>query len=137
MNAMSATSGPLPLRELREVFARHPEIRQALVFGSVAAGSADAGSDLDIAVEADAPLDAMSKMQLIEELAVAIGRPVDLIDLKVAGGPVLGQILAYGRRVLGSNADHAALMSRHLFDAEDFQPYIRRMLGERRRAWTG
>ena len=87
-------------------------------------------------MEADHPLDAAEKMQLIEALTLATGRPVDLIDLKTAGVPLLGQILATGRRILGSNADHAALLRRHLFDAADFQPYVERMLRERRQAWT-
>ena len=120
---------------LREVLDGHPGIRQALVFGSVAAGRGRPDSDLDIAVEADHPLDAAEKTRLIEAFAVATGRPVDLIDLKTASVPLLGQVLAHGHRILGSNADHAALIRRHLFDAADFQPYIDRMLRERRQAW--
>lgn len=125
------------LTQLRDVLAGHPGIRQALVFGSVAAGRERSDSDLDIAVEADHPLDAAEKSRLIEALAVATGRPVDLIDIRTASVPLLGQIVAHGRRILGSNADHAALVRRHLFDATDFQPYVDRMLRERRQAWTG
>lgn len=129
---MSAT----PSR-LREVLEQHPHIRQALVFGSVASGHARPESDLDIAVEADHPLDAGEKVRLIEALAAATGRPIDLIDLKSTSGPLLGQILKHGRRILGSDSDHAELIRRHLFDVEDFEPYIERMLRERRQAWIG
>jgi len=128
-------STPLPL--LRDVLERHPDIRQALVFGSVATGSARQDSDLDIAVEASRPLDAEDKLRLIEALAAAAGRPVDLIDLKTIGGPLLGQILKHGQRILGSHSDHAELLRRHMFDTEDFQPYVERMLRERRQAWIG
>ena len=128
-------AAPLPL--LRKVLQAHPYIRQALVFGSVATGRARRDSDLDIAAEADRPLDPAQKTQLIEALAVATGRPVDLIDLKTAGGPLLGRILAQGQCILGSDADYAELVRRHVFDAEDFQPYIDRMLRERRQAWIG
>jgi predicted nucleotidyltransferase len=121
---------------LREILENHPGIRQAVVFGSVASGKANLGSDLDIAIEAERPLSAAQKMRLIEDLAAAIGRPVDLIDLKTAGEPLLGQILQHGQRILGSNTDYAALIRRHLFDAEDFLPYAQRMLHERKRAWT-
>ncbi|GGJ99618.1 hypothetical protein GCM10011394_06010 [Luteimonas terricola] len=103
----------------------------------MAAGRAHPGSDLDIAVEADHPLDAREKTALIEAFASATGRPVDLIDLKTASGPLLAQILKHGRRILGSDSDHAELIRRHLFDAEDFQPYVERMLRERRQAWIG
>jgi predicted nucleotidyltransferase len=122
---------------LRDLLEGQPGIRQALVFGSVASGDAGPGSDLDIAVEANHPLDAAEKARLIEVLAAATGRPVDLIDLKTVGEPLLGQILKHGQRILGSNADHAALIRRHVFNSEDFQPYIDRMLLERRRAWIG
>ena len=121
--------------QLRQALENHPGIRQALVFGSVASGRARPDSDLDIAVEADHPLDAAEKVKLIEALALASGRPVDVIDLKTASAPLLGQILARGQRILGTNADHAELMRRQLFDTADFQPYIDRMLRERRRKW--
>lgn len=129
---MSATPS-----QLRQILEDHPGIRQALVFGSVASGHSRPDSDLDIAVEADHLLNAAEKMRLIEALTLATGRPVDLIDLKTASVPLLGQILAHGRRIMGSNADHAALLRRHLFDAADFQPYVDRMLRERRQAWIG
>lgn len=122
---------------LREILGSHPGIRQAVVFGSVASGNASRDSDLDIAVEAERPLSAEEKMRLIEDLAAATGRPIDLIDLKTAGEPLLGQILQHGQRILGSNTDYAALISRHLFDAEDFLPYAQRMLREKKRAWIG
>ena len=85
----------------------------------------------------DALLTAETKMALIGALSQAIGRPVDLIDLRVAGEPLLGQILKHGVRLMGSDSDHAELIKRHLFDEADFMPYRRRILAERRRAWIG
>lgn len=123
--------------QLRDILQTQPGIRQAWVFGSVAAGKARADSDLDIAVEADHPLSADEKRRLIATLAAATGRPVDLIDIRTVGEPLLGQILKHGQRLFGSNADHAALIRRHVFDSEDFVPYIKRLLRERRQAWTG
>ncbi len=121
---------------LRDLLQRHPGIRQALVFGSVAAGQAAPDSDLDIAVEAERALAPAEKMALIETLAAATGRPIDLIDLKTAGEPLLGQILTHGRRILGSDVDYADLIRRHVFDTEDFLPYVERMLQKRRQART-
>lgn len=125
------------LTRLREALDGHTDIRQAIVFGSVAAGTARAGSDLDIAVAAERPLSAERRLELIESLALASGRPVDLIDLRTAGEPLLGQILQNGVRLRGSDAEHAELVRRHLFDAADFLPYVERMLEERRQRWIG
>ena len=61
-------------------------------------------------------------MALIGDLADATGRPVDLVDLRTVGEPLLGQILSHGLRLLGSTEAHGCLLSRHLIDAADFLP---------------
>jgi predicted nucleotidyltransferase len=122
---------------LRSVLARHEGLRLAVLFGSLARGEASAVSDLDVAVAMDAPLDLARKMSLIEDLALAFGRPVDLVDLRSAGEPLLGQILRHGVRLLGSDGAYAELLYRHLVAEADFVPYQRRILAERRRAWIG
>lgn len=122
---------------LKGALAEHGGIRLAILFGSRATGRATAHSDLDLAVRTTAPLDVDEKIALIEILAEATGMPVDLIDLKRVGEPLLGQILKHGVRLMGSDTDYAALLSRHLFDAADFLPYRNRILAERRRAWIG
>lgn len=133
---------PLPLSsgvdaELRGVLARFPALVLALVFGSVAQGRPRADSDLDIAVAAHQALTIAEKMDIITALADRTGRPVDLIDMKVASGPLLGQILRHGRRLLGSDAAYGQLLSRYLLEQADFMPYRNRVLAERRAAWIG
>ena len=122
---------------IQQVLAQHGGIRMAILFGSLAKAQAMPQSDLDLAIQMDAPLTAEAKMALIGELSQAIGRPVDLIDLRVAGEPLLGQILKHGARLLGSDSDYAELLKRHLFEEADFMPYRRRILAERRQAWIG
>lgn len=122
---------------LQATLARHPGLELAIVFGSVAGGTQDAQSDVDLAVQAACPLDASMKMALVAELAEATGRAVDLIDLRSAGEPLLGQILVHGRRLLGSDEAYARLLSRQLIDAADFLPCAQRILDERRQAWVG
>jgi predicted nucleotidyltransferase len=120
---------------LRPALAQRPELELAIVFGSVAAGRQRPGSDLDIAVQARRPLTAEQRMTLVGELALASGRAVDLVDLRAVGEPLLGQILAHGRRLVGSDEAFAELVCRHLFDAADFLPYAQRIVEQRRRAW--
>jgi predicted nucleotidyltransferase len=121
---------------LADILSREPGLRLALLFGSFADGSAGPDSDVDVAVMFDRALDADRKMRLIENLADRTGRAVDLVDLHRVGEPLLGQVLK-GRRLIGTDADFTALTLRHLYDQEDFMPYINRMLAERRREWIG
>lgn len=97
---------------LRQALAEHGGVRLAILFGSQATGHATALSDIDLAVQMAAPLEAVDKIALIERLALATG-------------------------LLGSDTDYATLLSRHLFDAADFLPYRNRILAERRQAWIG
>lgn len=126
----------MSIQQVQAVLATHPDTRLAYVFGSVARGRAHLDSDVDVAVQMGRPLDSVRRLQLIEELALATGRPVDLIDLDTVGEPLLGQILKHGQRIAGDRAAHVAMMSRHVYAMEDFVPYVTRMLKERRRAWT-
>lgn len=103
----------------------------------MARGRERADSDVDIAVQAAKALDAQRRIQLVGDIAAATGRAVDLVDLRTAGGPLLGQILTSGQRLLGSEEAFGALLSRHLIDDADFGPYAQRMVDERRRAWIG
>ena len=114
-----------------------PGIVLAILFGSLAAGKGHAESDLDLAVDAGRRLTASEKMALISELAGRTGRPIDLVDVRTAGEPLLGQILRHGKRILGSDTHYANLLCKHLFDQADFLPYRNRILAERRQAWIG
>ena len=58
-----------------------PEVVAIYRFGSTATGQAGKESDVDIAVLPAAPLDPVFRFDLQETLAVALHRPVDLVDL--------------------------------------------------------
>lgn len=124
------------LDAVRRALARHPEIRLAIVFGSVGRGRARRDSDIDVAVLTESGLGPDEKLALIGEIAEETGRAVDLVDLRRAGEPLLGQVLK-GIRIVGNDTDHAELALRHIYANEDFMPYVRRMLEERRKAWIG
>lgn len=124
-------------KQIRQVLERHSAIRLALLFGSLAKGTARFDSDLDLAVGADRPLGVDETIELISDLATVIGRPVDLIDLSTVGEPLLGQIIAGGTRIVGSDTLYAELVLKHLYNQEDFVPYQKRILQERREAWIG
>jgi uncharacterized protein len=119
---------------LADFFERQADIRLAILFGSAASNRLRVESDIDVAVQCDAPLTASRKTELIEEVALISGRPVDLIDLNTIGQPLLGYILQ-GRRLKGSSNALARLAYRSLIEQTDFLPLVERTLAQRRHAW--
>lgn len=75
---------------LRELFQTHQSIKLAILFGSVAKGTARPDSDIDLAIDLGCPMSLEEKMELIADIAMLTGRPVDLIDLSSVGEPLLG-----------------------------------------------
>lgn len=115
---------------VRSALSPLPYVELAILFGSLAKGSQRAHSDLDVAVLAKERLTAAQRIELIDSMAIASGRPVDLIDLRSAGQPILNQILAYGIRVIGTNAEMASLVYRNLFDRANFLPRQERIIND-------
>ena len=125
-------------RKIQHVMARHPSVVLAILFGSMANDRARNDSNLDIAVATTTPLTAQTHLAIIEDLALAIGRPVDLIDLDRTHNPLLQQILTKGRRVLcHDRTRYAELLLRMVYEEADFMPYYRRILSDKRQAWIG
>jgi len=122
---------------IAETLLTQPDLELVILFGSAVTNRAQADSDVDLAVDAGHRLSVDEKMALISALAQRMGRPVDLIDLRSVGEPLLGEILCHGKRILGSDERYANLIRRHLFDQADFLPYRNRILAERRHAWIG
>jgi predicted nucleotidyltransferase len=103
----------------------------------LATGTVGPDSDVDLAVECAEALTAEVKRRLIEDLAEAGGRPVDLVDLHGARPALVGSVLRQGKRLRGDTEAYARLVSRHLIDTADFLPYYRRTPAARRQAWIG
>ena len=131
------TEGPYLTRTILAALSTQPAIKLAILFGSLAGGRERTDSDVDLAVDVGHRLSAGETLALITELAERTGRPVDLVDLRAVGEPLLGQILRHGTKLLGSETSYADLIRRHLFDQADFLPYRSRILAERRQAWIG
>jgi predicted nucleotidyltransferase len=125
-------------RKIKHVMARHPSVVLAIPFGSMATDQARNDSDLDIAVATSTPLTTQTHIAIIEDLALTVGRPVDLIDLDRTHNPLLQQILTKGRRVLcHDRTRYAELLLRMVYEEADLMPYYRRILSDRRQAWIG
>lgn len=105
-----------------------PAVRAAWVFGSVAAGTAHAGSDVDVTVLAEQPLTAGETRALIEALAQTTGRPVDVVDLQASQGAIVKQVFGKGRRLFCDDPTLVAeRLKRFWFDQADWEPYRQRI----------
>ena len=119
---------------LRKTLNHFKDIKVCIMFGSVAAGKASPGSDLDIAVAGKQPLSEDVFLKLMEALSDTTNREIDLIDLMAVSGPVLKKALSTGKIILNLDKNlYARLISRMLFDEADMMPYYHRTLRERRR----
>ncbi len=125
-------------RTIKSVVSGYPSVVLAILFGSMARDRTRNDSDLDIAIASSTPLTVQTHLAIIENMALAVGRPVDLIDLDRTHNPLLRQILTKGRKVLcHDRTRYAELMLRMVYEEADVMPYYRRILSERRQAWIG
>lgn len=107
-------------------------LKLAIVFGSAASETLRADSDLDIAVHAGQPLNSDQIQSLVNEISMATGRPVDLIDLSRTHGVLLRQILHRGRLLFCRDTTLLGdLTSQLLAWQEDFEPTLNAMLKAR------
>ncbi len=121
--------------QLTTFLTRYPQLKLAILFGSMAEERATPDSDIDLGLLSDAPLSSSVKLELMEAIGAEFGRPVDIVDLYYAPEPVLGQVFK-GKRLLGENTVYAELLTKHLINTADFLPLQQRILAERRAAWT-
>lgn len=98
----------------------HPDLKGIYVFGSFATQTQTADSDLDIALLANQPLDPLILFHISQEIAYAIGKEVDLIDLSQASTVFQAQIVTKGFRIESQN-HHAC----EIFEDFVYSQYMR------------
>jgi len=93
-------------------------VRYATLFGSVARGTANRESDIDVAVSFGKPMSSDLRAALIGIVADVAGRAVDLIDLETARGLVLAQAMR-GKEILCDEVATRQRLIAHLLRSED------------------
>ena len=127
---------PPLIHQLKEALSQFPELKLAILFGSLSEGKETKESDLDIAVAAERQLTAEQKMKIIEALAQSFTRPVDLIDLQTKREPIFSRAITKGKLIYCLDSKlYAELIKTVMFNAADFLPLRSRILKERRKAW--
>jgi predicted nucleotidyltransferase len=113
------------LDALRGILETEPGVAYALVFGSLARGTARPDSDVDVALELfpGAPRDARAIGALAARLTAAAGREAHVVLLDEAPSPLAYRIFRDGHVLL--ERDRAALVSRKartVLEYLDFKP---------------
>lgn len=109
-----------------------PDLLLAMVFGSTADGSHRPDSDIDVAVYPRNQLASRKRQLLVDEIAFATGRTVDLIDLTHVDGALLRQILHSGKVIFSKEPGILGTLSERLLDwQEDFEPQLNTLLETR------
>ena len=108
----------MDLEQAKEVFARHAgDYRFAYIFGSVADGTADAASDLDVLVVRETSLPFFERVREIMDLRMELGNadlliytPAELDEMCAEPGRYfVKQIVAKGYRIEGQQGGGAPL----------------------------
>jgi len=125
------------IRKCRGVLIPASGVRLALIYGSYAAGTMRMGSDVDIAVLLDRPIDVDRRLALAEQFESALSLTIDLADLYAMSGTILRQILCKGQ-VLVKNDPVAmeTLIRRMIYNQSDVMPIVRRTLAERQKRFV-
>lgn len=122
------------IQQLQVWLNRQDRIELAVLFGSYARGTQTIQSDLDLAIQMvlKKQLNAKQKLEYILGIGELLGVNVDLVDLTRVGQPLLSQVLKYGIQLKGSRTQYAELAIKNINTTQDFLPYIKRMMSERR-----
>jgi predicted nucleotidyltransferase len=124
-------------RAILRVLVQFPQVHIAYLFGSAVGNRLTSTSDIDIAVVADTRLPLETRLTLAAQMAQALHREVDLIDLQDVTGEILQHSLCQGTKLLQKDTRvHADLIKRLWFDQSDMMPYRRRLLAERRKRFV-
>ncbi len=82
---------------------RVPGLRGIWLFGSLARGQQRDDSDIDLAVLAAAPIDAVELFDLGLDLGVQASRDVDLLDLRVVSTIMRKEVVSEGELVFAAD----------------------------------
>ena len=104
---IDSDDGRLAERLVSVIRAHFPQVMAIYAFGSQVQGSANAQSDLDLAVLVAGYADPLALWDMSGTLADVVNCPVDLLDLRAASTVMQYQVITTGRRLwsAGLSAD--------------------------------
>ncbi len=129
---MTSTEHRIAAR-LRQV---RPNLRLAMLFGSVAEGRGGVESDVDLGLLGEGPLEMDTILEIAGTVGDLTGRRIDIVDLHDVPQPITGYVLQ-GKRLPGSDECFASLCTRHLIEREGFGRVREREVARRVEEWIG
>jgi predicted nucleotidyltransferase len=123
-------------RHIMRAFQSVPGVAAVYLFGSVARGTARAGSDLDVGVlylDRPAPTLEGQPYELEAALERAVGRPVEVVVLNAAPVDLRSRVLRDGRLIIDRDRSaRIAFEVRTRNEAWDLEPVLREYRSPRR-----
>ncbi|MDZ7718329.1 MAG: nucleotidyltransferase domain-containing protein [Balneolaceae bacterium] len=121
---------------IEKTLEQYPVISLGILYGSTVTGKERLESDVDLAIAGEESFSKEILIHIIEELAIKLNRPVDLVDLSETTGTLLHQILTKGKLIYCTDRTlYAELIKKMVFNQADMMPYHNRILKERREQW--
>ncbi|MDR0309736.1 MAG: nucleotidyltransferase domain-containing protein [Candidatus Methanoplasma sp.] len=84
------------LRSIVEPVAKQYGVAKIYLFGSVARGDCDDDSDYDFCIESGTMRDMFTLSGFFQDLKYAVGREIDLVDIKALDSDFLNIVLSEG-----------------------------------------
>jgi predicted nucleotidyltransferase len=126
------------LAKARAVLEPRANIRFALLFGSAATKGPDGARDIDIALSFDSSPGLLDLAELAQEIEVAVGHEVDLVEIDEASTLLRWEVVRDGRVIVAHDKDALLeLQARVPIEYADLRPYFERESEGLRRALSG
>jgi predicted nucleotidyltransferase len=127
---MKAAEGEIA--QTLDFLADNPDLLLVVIFGSIANDSQRPDSDIDVAFFPKKRFSGRQRQQLVDQIACATGRTVDLVDLSDIDGALLRQILHSGRVIFSKQPGITGILTERLLGwQEDFEPQLNALLESR------
>jgi predicted nucleotidyltransferase len=137
MGAVNPSELESALMQILRAEGSWPLVQVAFLHGSWATGRARKDSDVDLAVVGTAVFSVDQLHALAENIERALGRRVDLADLRRAGDVLLDQVFRYGRLLFQKDEEmYLAMLKRAIYARADFLPFLNSVVEERVRRFA-